>query len=411
MRSISTLVIGAGQAGLAMSHCLSRQGIGHVVLEKAEIANAWRNQRWDSLRLLTPNWQNDLPGGLPNVAAPDGFATAEDFAAGLRDYARSIGAPVEERCEVSSVRAAGNGYEVRTNRGDWYCRSLILASGVNSRPYMPPFAREISAGIRQITAHDYKNPQQIAPGGVLVVGGSASGVQLASEISAAGHEVTLSIGEHIRVPRFYRGHDIQLWMDRTGLHAQPASLVADIDRARRVPSFQLIGSAAERFLDLNSLQDQGVEIVGRLASIQDGAALFSGSLANHCMLSDLKMNRLLDTIDAWISERGLALPVPAERFAPTRVPRAPRLSEALGSGRFRTIVWATGYVPDYSWLDLPVLDRKGRLIHDKGAVAPNLYALGLPFMRRRDSSLIGGAGRDATEIAQILDQTSRRKAG
>lgn len=410
MKRIDTIVIGAGQAGLAMSRCLSDRGVAHVVFERGEIANAWRHERWDSLKLLTPNWQSRLPGFAYAGPDPDGFMSKDDLRDYLYNYAAASRAPVEERTEVRAVTFDPSGYRVSTSRGRWTCSSLVIATGACSVANVPGLTTAVPVGISQLTGLDYRSPDQIVSGGVLVVGASATGVQLAAEIRAAGHEVFLSVGEHIRVPRTYRGKDIQWWMDRAGIHATRTDQVDDIERARRVPSLQLVGSTAQRFCDLNMLASRGVEIVGRLSVIRDGIALFSGGLSNHCALSDLKMNRLLDTLDAW-GEANVSREIGAhERFAPTDVSAAPRLSLDLNGGRIRTIIWATGFRPDFSWIELPVFDRKGALIHDSGHVAPGLFVLGLPFMRRRNSALLDGVGRDAEALADHIHRKDGRAA-
>jgi putative flavoprotein involved in K+ transport len=229
-------------------------------------------------------------------------------------------------------------------------------------------------------------------------------VQLADEIRRAGHPVTVSVGEHVRMPRVYRGRDIQWWMHVAGVSDQRYDEVDDLVRARRVPSPQLAGTRERVSMDLNALAAQGVRLAGRLAGIRDGKAQFSGSLRNVCALADLKMDRLLATIDTWADYNGHGkYAEPAERFRPTGVPRTPCLSLDLKSGAIRTIVWATGFRPDYSWLDVPVLDRKGWIRHDGGiADAPGLYVLGLPFLRRRKSSFIHGAEDDARELSRHL---------
>ena len=409
-RRIHTIVIGAGQAGLAMSRCLSEASVPHVLLERGDVANSWRKERWESLKLLTPNWQSRLPGCRYAGGDPDGFMNMKEVIAFLDGYARASSAPIETRTTVLSVDHGSVGYRVRTDRGDWQCRNLVIASGACNLPNIPAFAEALPAKIDQLSPLDYRNPAQLCPGGVLVVGASATGVQLAGEIRAAGHDVVLASGEHIRMPRHYRGRDIQWWMHQTGIHAMGAGEVDDIDRARRVPSLQLAGSHDRQFMDLNGLQEQGVEIAGRLATVRDGRALFSGALANMCALSDLKMNRLLAHIDQWIEETGCAAEAPGEPFAPTRCPRQPRLTMSLTDGRIRTVIWATGFRPDYSWLNLPVFDRKGRLMHEAGHVAQGLYVLGLPFLRSRNSALIDGVGADARHICDHLIQSSRKAA-
>jgi putative flavoprotein involved in K+ transport len=258
----------------------------------------------------------------------------------------------------------------------------------------------------------YRRPEQLSDGGVMVVGASATGVQLAREIRASGRSVILAAGEHVRVPRVYRGRDIKWWMDAIGAMDLRYDAVDDIDRARRLPSLQLIGTPGRETIDLNSLRKAGVEIVGRLAGMHDGKAQFSASLPNHSALADLKMNRLLASIDAWILASGQEDRFPGpHRFEPTEIDPQIRLGMDLNDGSVRTVIWATGYRPDYSWLDVPVLDRKGRIRHDGGVTAaPGMYVMGLPFMRRRKSSFIDGAGEDAADLAAHLNLGLRRSA-
>jgi putative flavoprotein involved in K+ transport len=405
VRSATTVVIGAGHAGLAMSRCLTDRSIDHVVLERGEVANSWRTERWDSLRLLTPNWQSRLPGYSYQGDDPDGFRSMPEVIDFIGRYAEVISAPVQTNTQVTSVRRTDTGYEVATDQGDWHCRTVVLASGACNIANVPTLAQAIPSHIAQVTPTEYRNPDQLAEGGVLVVGVAATGAQLAQEIHQSGRPVTVSVGEHVRAPRTYRGRDIQWWMDRTGLMDERYDNIDDINRARRLPSFQLTGSDSKAMLDLNALTGIGVKLIGRIAGMNDGKAQFSGSLRNMCALADLKMGRLLDTIDAWASENDLDGDVdPAGRFAPTELEDDPPLGMDLTNGAIKTILWATGFHPDYSWLDVPVLDRKGRLRHDGGIVseAPGLYLMGQQFLRRRKSSLIDGAGDDANDLSDHL---------
>jgi putative flavoprotein involved in K+ transport len=409
MRSITTVVVGAGHAGLAMSRRLGERSIDHVVLERGEIANTWRTERWDSLRLLTPNWQSRLPGYRYQGDDPDGFRSMPEVVAFMEDYARRVAAPVQTRTRVTALRRDDAGYLVRTDRGDWRAGTVVIASGACNIPCVPRLADALPATIRTLTPTQYRNPDQLEPGGVLVVGASASGIQLADEIQRSGRPVTLAVGEHIRVPRTYRGRDIQWWMDAAGVLDQPYDEIDDIARARRVPSLQLVGTPG-RTLDLNALADIGVRLVGRVAGIAEGRLQLSGSLANQCALSDLKMGRLLETIDRWASANGLDGEVlPPHRFAPTRVPEAPPLMLDLQRSGIRTIIWATGFRPDYGWLEVPVLDRKGQIRHDGGVTnSPGLYLIGMPFLRRRKSALIDGAAADAQDLSAHLAAYLRR---
>ena len=399
---VTAVVIGAGHAGLAMSRCLAERSIDHVVLERGEVANSWKTERWDSLRLLTPTWQSRLPGCACAGEDPHGYRTMPETVAFIERYAKAIGAPVQAHTAVTSVRPAGDGYAVATSRGEWRCRVVVLASGACNIADLPALAQVLPAGIASLTPMQYRNAAQLPPGGVLVVGASATGVQIADEVQRSGRAVTLAVGEHIRMPRLYRGRDIQWWMDAAGVLDQRYDEVDDIERARRVPSLQLAGYPDRRPVDLNSLAAIGVKLAGRLVGVREGKAQFSGSLANKAALSDLKMNRLLDALDEWARRAGLDETAgPRERFAPTRIEASPPLSLDLRRGEIRSVLWATGYRPDYSWLHVPVLDRKGRVRHDGGVVteAPGLYLMGLQFMRRRKSALIDGAGDDARELS------------
>jgi putative flavoprotein involved in K+ transport len=281
---------------------------------------------------------------------------------------------------------------------------VVLASGACNQPTVPSFAHTVPAGVEQLTPFGYRNPAQLPDGGVLVVGASATGVQLAAELRRSGRPVTLSVGEHVRLPRTYRGRDVLWWMDASGVWDQRHDEVDDLARARRLPSPQLVGTPERVTLDLNALAAMDVELVGRFAAVRDGQALFSGGLRNVVALADLKMERLLGVFDEWGRTDALqaALDAP-EQFAPTRAPRSPRLSLDLRSGEIQAVVWATGYRPDYRWLDVPVIDAKGQLRHDGGVVdSPGLYALGLPVLRRRKSTFICGIEDDAREVIDHL---------
>jgi putative flavoprotein involved in K+ transport len=381
-----------------------------VVLERGEVANSWRRERWDSLRLLTPNWQNRLPGFRYDGADPDGYMETREVIDFISRYAGSLGAPVQTQTAVTSVTRRDSGYRVATTRGDFDSRTVVLASGACNVPTVPAVRAALPSSIASITPFDYRGPSSLPDGGVLVVGASATGVQLADEIHRSGRRVTLSVGEHVRLPRTYRERDVLWWMDASGVWNQRYDEMDDLTRARRLPSPQLVGTPEHVTLDLNALGASGVDIVGRLSAVRDGRALFSGGLRNQFALADLKMNRLLDTFDEWARTHEADVDVAApERFEPTRVPAAARLSLDLSSGEIRSVVWATGFRPDYSWLHVPVLDEKGHLRHDGGIVdAPGLYVLGLPLLRRRKSSFIYGAEDDAREViahlARFLDQ-------
>ena len=374
------------------------------MLERGEVANSWRRERWDSLRLLTPNWQSRLPGLRYEGPDPDGYMTAGEVTEFIERFAAVSRAPVRTGAAVTSVRPSGDGYLVTAGDGEIAARAVVIASGACNRASVPSFSGEVPASVEQFTPFDYGDPDKLPDGGVLVVGASATGVQLAAELQRSGRPVTLSVGEHVRLPRVYRGHDVLWWMDTAGVWDQRYDEMDDLTRARRLPSPQLVGTPERSTLDLNALTALGVELVGRWAMTRDGRALFSGGLRNMFSLADLKLRRLLDAFDEWALTSGRDGEFgPPERLEPTRAPESSRLQLDLGSGEIRSVVWATGFRPEYGWLDVPVVDAKGHLRHEGGVVdRPGLYALGLPVLRRRRSTFICGIEDDAREVTDHL---------
>ncbi|MBZ2168831.1 NAD(P)-binding domain-containing protein [Marinobacter sp. F4216] len=403
---VDCVIVGAGHAGLAFSACLQEQQIDHVLLERGEVANAWLSQRWDSLRLLTPNWQSQLPGYAYRGDSPDAFMTAQETARFISGYAGAINAPVQTSTAVRRATIHGEGFKVETSRGDWQCRSLVVASGAFARPKLPVFSSQLSPAISQFSCLHYRNPRQLPYGDVMVVGASASGLQIAAELAQSGRGVVLCAGEHVRMPRTYRGLDIQRWLHLMGMHNERYDQVEDLKRLRRLSSPQLIGDVAQRIFDLNHVRSLGVQLAGRLVSAHGQTVQFSGSLRNHCALADLKLQRLVRRIDDWADRQDLLMdiddPVP---FGPTQIESSPLLKLNLAQRNIRSVIWANGLQPDYRWLDMPAFDDKGRLKHDGGiADIEGLYVMGLPFMRRRNSSFIHGAGEDARELSSHLVQ-------
>jgi putative flavoprotein involved in K+ transport len=398
---IPVVVIGAGQAGLAMSRHLTDRAIEHIVVDRGEVGHSWRTERWDSLRLLTPNWMSRLPGHRYEGLDRDEFMGKDDVVDLLETYAGSFDAPIRTHVDVTQVRPRGIGFDVVSDHGAWSCDAVVLATGASSEPRIPALAADLPPRIHQLTALDYRNPAQIGGGGVLVVGASASGVQIADELRRNGRDVVIAVGEHVRLPRDYRGRDIHWWMDAIGQLDERYDEVDDINRARRLPSLQLVGSPDHRTLDVNALIAIGVEVIGRLMRVDAHRAQFSGGLAHLLAIADLKQQRLLDRLDEFAVARGFGSQLPAPgRPRPTAVCAVPT---ELDLGRFGTIVWATGYRPTYRWLDPVAFDQRGRVIHDGGVCAiPGLYLLGVPFMRRRKSSFIDGVGPDAAELVGHL---------
>jgi putative flavoprotein involved in K+ transport len=411
MKRTHTLVIGGGQAGLAMSSCLLHRGIDHVVLERGRVAERWRSERWDSLRLLTPRWQTRLPGWYYRGSDPDGYMTRDELVTYLEGYAASFAAPVETGAEVTSVERSGSGFSVTTAAGAWRARNVVVATGHCMSPSVPSAARALPSQITQEVPTGYRHATALPAGGVLVVGASSTGLQLAEEIRRSGRAVTLAVGGHTRLPRSYRGRDIQFWLEAMGVWNDTAGHERDLDRARREHSLQLIGSPEHRSIDLAHLQRVGVRLVGRLQGVEGRDVLLAPDLGDTMAAAHRRLERLLGRIDEFIQSRRL----PERRVAPDRpaavpVPAAPRTLDLEAAG-IRTVLWATGYRRSYPWLaSLDVLDERGEIRHDGGVTAaPGLYVLGLQFLRTRKSSFIDGVGPDAAFLADhILARGSNR---
>lgn len=400
MHFVPAIIIGAGQAGLAMSHCLARRRIDHVVLERGRIGERWQSERWDSLRLLTPNWMSRLPGWPYRGDEPDGFMTASEFADYLAAYAAASGAPVEGGTAVLSVQPASVGYRVETSRGIWETAVVVIATGQCDVPRVPELARRLPRWIHQMSPSEYRNPDQLPDGGVLVVGASATGVQLAAEIRRSGRAVTLSAGRHTRLPRRYRDRDTWWWLERIGVLDEATDEVSDLRRARSQPSFQLVGGPDGCTLDLGTLRDIGVRIVGRTVSAEGSTLGLLDNLAETAGAAHAALERLLARIDI-VADASGAPPI-ADAVRVLDFGSSPTVLD-LGAEGIRTVLWATGYGRNYAWLKVPVLDAAGEILHDGGITpSPGLYVLGLNFLRRRRSHFIDGVGFDAEDLAQHI---------
>ena len=404
MRYTDTVIVGGGQAGLAMSRCLAQRGLEHVVLERGRIAERWRSERWDSLRLLTPNWQSRLPGFRYAGEDADGYMTMPEVVSYLEGYARSFGAPVEEGTTVRTVEPVDGGYRITTDSGIWRAANVVIATGYCDLPFMPEMARRLPADVRQVVPTRYRNPGELPEGGVLVVGASASGIQLADEIHASGRAVTLAVGRHTRMPRRYRGRDILWWLDAMGLFDQGAEDVYDLEIAREQPSLQLVGRPDHATLDLPLLESRGVRLVGRALGTEGSRVFFDDDLVKHTAGADVKLGTLLARIDEYVVQSGLEGEVDAaEPFVPFLWPAPAPTAVDLRDEGIRTVVWATGFRRRYPWLKVPVLDARGEIRHESGVTpAPGLYVLGLNFQRRRKSTFIDGVGDDARELADHI---------
>jgi putative flavoprotein involved in K+ transport len=377
------------------------------------VAERWRSERWDSLRLLTPRWQTRLPGWYYRGPDPDGYMTRNEIVTHLEDYAASFAAPVETGVEVTSVERSGSGFSVTTPAGAWLARNVVVATGHCMSPLVPSAAQALPSQITQVVPTGYRHATALPAGGVLVVGASSTGLQLAEEIRCSGRAVTLAVGGHTRLPRSYRGRDIQFWLEAMGVWNDTARLERDLGRSRREHSLQLIGSPEHRSIDLAHLQRFGVRLVGRLQGVEGRNVLLAPDLADTMAAAHRRLERLLGRIDEFIRSRRL----PERKVAPDRppavpVPAAPRTLDLEAAG-IRSVLWATGYRRSYPWLaSLDVLDERGEIRHDGGVTPePGLYVLGLQFLRTRKSSFIDGVGPDAAFLADhIVARGSNRFA-
>lgn len=406
---VEALVVGGGQAGIAMSEHLGRAGIDHLVLEKDRIAERWRTGRWDSLVANGPAWHDRFPG-LEFDGDPDAFASKDTVADYFADYARMIGAPVRCGVEVTSVRRNEGrpGFRVETSEGVIDAGCVIAATGPFQRPIVPPLV-PADAGITQIHSAAYRNPAQLPDGAVMVVGAGSSGVQIADELQRAGRRVTLSVGPHDRPPRSYRGRDFCWWLGVLGKWdaEAPAPGTGHVTIA-------VSGARGGHTVEFRALAHQGITLVGMTQSYDDGVLRFAPDLAGNIARGDANHRALLDEADAWVARNGADLPEePGARDLPPdpACVTDPILALDLKQAGIASIVWATGYAVDYGWLQVDALDENGRPRHRRGvSPEPGIYFLGLPWLSRRGSSFIWGVWHDAKHIAdQIAIQHTYRE--
>jgi putative flavoprotein involved in K+ transport len=404
MHMTDTVIIGAGQAGLATSWYLTDRGREHVVLERGRVAERWRSERWDSLRTLTPNWLTRLPGAPYAGSDPDGFMATAELVARFDAYATSFAAPAIEHTTVHGVTHDGGAFEVLAGPSRWRARNVVIATGWADRPHIPSFARGLPSRVQQVVPSRYRNPDQIAGSRVLVVGASSSGAQIASELAAAGRDVTLAVGCHRRLPRRYRGRDITWWLDRSGgLDRLPVDH-AEHDRLLREPSLQLV---ADRDLDLGTLAAQGVATTGRVTDVDRSAVSFADDLAATVAEADARLARLVRRIDGVADHLGVGAP---QTVAPIRLASGPR-SLSTGRGGVDAVVWATGFQRKYPWLHVPVVDAAGDIRHQRGITAvPGLYVVGMRLQSGRRSTWIDGARVDAAFVADAIEARAPQRS-
>ena len=405
-QEVDTLVVGAGQAGLAMSYWLAQAGVEHQLLERrATLGGAWHD-RWDAFCLNTPNFSLDLPG-MP-YAGPDAdaFMPRNDLIEYFRHYGESIGAPVHTGTDVTRIAPSDHGFSLATSRGSWRARNVVLATGGYQQPKIPALAAKLPGDILQLHSNDYRNPGQLPDGAVLIVGTGQSGGQIAEELLAAGREVHLAVSVCPEAPRRYRGRDTIYWMIELGLHGPKHGLNAlsaeqlPSPAARFMCNPLLSGADGGHDIHLRDLGRRGVRLHGHLEAADDGDLVFSDDLPHRLNLVEAGFSqRLQPMLDAYIAAAGIPAPDADPPRADDWLPSEPaRLN--IDAGNLRSVVWATGYRLDFSVLELPVLDEWNYPRHRRGVTEhPGLYAVGLPWLTGHWSSLVAGVGRDAAFIA------------
>ncbi len=394
---IHTLVIGGGQAGLTMSHRLKQRGLPHLVLERHRIAERWRSERWDGLAFQFPNWSIKLPDFPFPHDDPDGFASTREITAFIDAYAAFVAPPIRCGVAVTKLRRGDSArFIAETTDGTIEADNVVIATGPYQRALMPDLLRDHA--IFQLHASRYQNPQQLPPGAVLVVGAGASGAQIAEELLRAGRNVYLSVGRHTRLPRRYRGYDLMWWFDALGyLRRTPE------ERGPPRPYPTISGAYGGHTIDLRRFATDGIVLLGRLQSVDQGIAHFAGDLAEQLAYGDAAYAEFLGFADEHVRQHGLDMPSdPAarEKLADPPCVSDPIQQLDLAAAGINSVIWATGYGVDFGWIDLPVLDGRGEPLHHRGITeVPGLYFLGLPWMVTVNSSFLAGVGDDAAALA------------
>jgi putative flavoprotein involved in K+ transport len=394
MERLRAIVVGAGQAGLAVSHELTALGVEHAVLERGAIGQAWRG-RWDSFCLVTPNWSVQLPGGAYDGPDPDGYMPRDEIVRYLERYAAGVGAPVRENVEVASVEPRDGGLLLRTSEGDLAADAVVVATGTYSRPHLPPAADALPSRLVRLTADDYRSPRELPDGGVLVVGSGQSGCQIAEELHEAGRDVVLSCGRAPWLPRRFGGHDLVWWLRESGfLDASVDSLPGP--EARLFANVLASGRDGGHDLHLRVLRARGVTLAGRFRGVEGRRVSFADDLGDSVAWGDERYGQLRTLFESFARDHGLepplAEPEPFDATAP----------ESVDVGRFGAVIFTSGFRPDYaSWLPPAAFDELGfPLQHDgESTVVPGLFFVGVHFLRKRKSSLLSGVGEDAAIVA------------
>lgn len=398
------IIIGGGHAGLSISHCLKERGIDHLIFEKERLGESWRTKRWDSFCLVTPNWQCQLPGFHYSGNDPDGFMKKDEIVAYIEAYAQSFQPPLREGVNVSRLAQDEAGrFVVSTSIGDYLADQVVVATGGYQVPTVPRIAERLPAAVSQMLSSDYKNPELIGPGEVLVVGSGQSGCQIAEDLHLAGRRVHLCVGGAPRTARRYRGKDVVAWLHEMGYYDKPIHEHPLKERVRAKANHYVTGRDGGRDIDLRKLATEGMKLYGRLKDINGTLLNFANDLKQNLDQADAVAESIKNTIDKFIESAGLAAPT-EERYRPVWEPATQVLELDYLAAGIQTVIWSVGYRTDYSWIEVPIFDGKGYPSHQRGVTTvPGLYFLGLPWQYTWGSGRFSGVARDATFLADYME--------
>ncbi|MGW4058046.1 MSMEG_0569 family flavin-dependent oxidoreductase [Amycolatopsis sp. NPDC004747] len=400
------IVVGGGQAGLSMSHCLTTAGVGHVVLERERAGHEWRTRRWDSFCLVTPNWQCRLPGFPYAGDDPDGFMVRDEIVAYLEAYVKEFDVPLHEGVEATRLRQLpGGGFRLTTSDGELTADHVVLATGPYQVPLKPRLAERLPEHVVQLHSAEYRNPAQLPDGEVLVVGTGQSGCQIAEDLHLAGRRVHLAVGSAPRVARRYRGRDVVAWLDEMGYYARGIDEFADADAVRFRANHYVTGRDGGHDIDLRAFAADGMQLYGRLQSVRSGQLAFADDLRRNLDAADAVSEGIKDSIDSFVAQRGIEAPR-EDRYKPVWEPAAG--ARTLDAEALSAVVWSTGFGRDHRWIDVPVFDGKGYPTHHRGVTScPGLYFLGLPWQHTWGSGRFCGVAADAEYLARRITDVGR----
>lgn len=396
-------IVGGGQAGLSLSHYLTGLNVEHIVIEKHTLTHTWRTQRWDAFSLVTPNWQCELPGHPYAGADPHGFMTRPEIIEYLDAFIGKVGAPAVQGVTVQHVKQQDDGiYDVRTSAGAFRAGQVVVASGGYTIPIIPRSAERLPAAIEQLHSNQYRNPGQLPPGGVLVVGSGQSGAQIAEDLHLAGRQVYLATGDAPRCARFYRGRDVVDWLADMNYYDMSVDQHPLREGVRDNTNHYVTGREGGRDIDLRRFALEGMQLYGQLTDVVGTSVRFAPNLAAHLDSADRTYNGINAAIDKHIAAQGIAAP-PASVYEPVWAPQAERTTLDLTAAGIGSILWCIGFQPDFGWVDAPVFNGRGQPVHRRGVTSQKgLYFLGLPWLHTWGSGRFSGIARDAGHLASVI---------